>query len=106
MRGLASLLVLITALGVGLPSVYRTVHRRFFGVNHGVYLEDQAMEYYYPNEVRVIVEQMARARQRPPVPAGLDKITGESSPRRGPLLRRGQHSAGSGHRSCPHQTGA
>jgi hypothetical protein len=53
MRRLASLLVLITALGVGLPSVYRTVHRRFFGVNHGVYLEDQAMEYYYPNEVRV-----------------------------------------------------
>ena len=38
MRRLASLLVLITALGVGLPSVYRTVHRRFFGVNHGVYL--------------------------------------------------------------------
>lgn len=80
MRRLASLLVLITALGVGLPSVYRTVHRRFFGVNHGVYLEDQAMEYYYPNEVRVIVERMARARQRPPVPAGLDKITGEIIP--------------------------
>jgi vancomycin resistance protein YoaR len=80
MRRLASLLVLITALGVGLPSVYRTMHRRFFGVNHGVYLEDQAMEYYYPNEVRVIVERMARARQRPPVPAGLDKITGEIIP--------------------------
>ena len=80
MRRLASLLVLITALGVGLPSVYCIVHRRFFGVNHGVYLEDQAMEYYYPNEVRVIVERMARARQRPPVPAGLDKITGEIIP--------------------------
>ena len=80
MRRLAGLLLLITTLGVGLPSVYRTIHRRFFGVNAGVYLEERAMEYYYPGEVRVIVEQMVRSRLRPPSPAGLDKVTGEIVP--------------------------
>ena len=80
MRRIAGVLLLITALGVGLPSAYRTVHRRLFGVNTGVYLEDRAMEYYYPREVRVIVEQMVRSRMRPPVPASLDKVTGEIVP--------------------------
>jgi hypothetical protein len=42
MRRIAGVLLLITALGVGLPSAYRTVHRRLFGVNTGVYLEDRA----------------------------------------------------------------
>ena len=80
MRRIAGVLLLITALGVGLPSAYRTVHRRLFGVNTGVYLEDRAMEYYYPREVRVIVEQMVRSRMRPPVLASLDKVTGEIVP--------------------------
>ncbi|HPT83105.1 MAG TPA: VanW family protein [Limnochordia bacterium] len=80
MRRIAGMLLLITALGVGLPTAYRTIHRRLFGVRTGVYLEDRAMEYYYPGEVRVIVEQMARSRQRPPVPASLDKLTGEIIP--------------------------
>lgn len=80
MRRIAGLLLLITALGVGLPTVYRTVHRRLFGVRAGVYLEERAMEYYYPGEVRVIVEQMVRPLLRPPVPASLDKVTGEIIP--------------------------
>lgn len=80
MRRIAGLLLLITALGMGLPSVYRTAHRRIFGVNTGVYLEERAMQYYYPGEVRVIVEQMVRSRLRPPVPASLDKVTGEIIP--------------------------
>lgn len=80
MRKIAAMLLLITTLGVGLPTAFRTLHRRLFGVKAGVYLEERAMEYYYPGEVRVIVEQMVRARLRPPVAASLDKVTGEIIP--------------------------
>ena len=79
MRRLAGLLLLITTLGWAFlclphypPPVLRGKCR--------VYLEERAMEYYYPGEVRVIVEQMVRSRLRPPSPAGLDKVTGEIVP--------------------------
>lgn len=80
MRRITVLLLLITTLGVGLPTAFRTIHRRIFGVRPGVYLEERAMEYYYEGEVRVIVEQMVRARMKAPVPATLDRITGEIIP--------------------------
>lgn len=80
MRKIIAVGLLLSTLGFGLPTVYRTVHRRFFGVRSEVYLEQQIMEYYYENEVRVIVEQMARARMRPPKNATIDKATGEIVP--------------------------
>lgn len=80
MRKMIAMMVLISTLGVGLPLVYRTIYRRFFGVRSEVYLEEQIMEYYYEDEVRVIVEQMARAKMRPPVNASLHKVTGEIIP--------------------------
>ena len=74
------MVILISTLGFGFPTLYRTIHRRFFGVPSGVFLEQQAMERYYEGEVRVIVEQMVRLRARPPVAATLDKTTGEVIP--------------------------
>lgn len=38
------------------------------------------MEHYYPNEVRVIVEQMARLAMRPPINASIQRETGEIVP--------------------------
>lgn len=80
MRRIIAMTVLISTLGVGLPLVYRTIHRRFFGVRSEVYLEEQIMEYYYEDEVRVIVEQIARTKMRPPINAALHKVTGEIIP--------------------------
>lgn len=80
MRKVIAMAALISTLGVGLPMMYRTIHRRLFGVRSEVYLEGQIMEYYYPDEVRVIVEQMALANMRSPVNATLDKATGRSFP--------------------------
>lgn len=80
MRKITAVLILISTLGFGLPTVFRTIHRRFFGVKSGVFLEQQAMEYYYEDEVRVIVEQMTRLGRRAPVPATLDRTTGEIIP--------------------------
>lgn len=80
MRKITAMVVLISTLGLGLPTVFRTIHRRFFGVRQGVYLEERAMEYYYPKEVRVIVEQMARAKMRPPQNASLDPSSGDIIP--------------------------
>ena len=80
MRKVIAMAALISTLGVGLPMMYRTIHRRLFGVRSEVYLEGQIMEYYYPDEVRVIVEQMALANMRSPVNATLDKATGEIIP--------------------------
>ena len=85
MRRIIAIGLLLSTLGVGLPMVYRTIHRRFFGVRAGVVLEDQRMEYYYEDEVRVIVEQMARHRTRPPVNASLEKTTGEIIPHKNGL---------------------
>lgn len=80
MRRIIAMAALISTLGFGLPLMYRTIHRRFFGVRSEVYLAGQIMEYYYPNEVRVIVEQMARANMRFPANATLEKATGEIIP--------------------------
>ncbi len=80
MRRITAMVLLLSTLGFGLPTLYRTIHRRFFGVRAEVYLEEQQMEYYYENEVRVIVEQMARARTRAPVNATIDKTSGEIVP--------------------------
>jgi vancomycin resistance protein YoaR len=80
MRKIIAMGLLLSTLGFGLPTIYRSVHRRFFGVRSEVHLEEQIMEYYYENEVRVIVEQVARARMRPPVNATIDKSTGEIVP--------------------------
>ncbi|NMB00403.1 MAG: VanW family protein [Firmicutes bacterium] len=80
MKKITVLLILVSTLGVGIPTAFRTIHRRVFGVRPGVFLEDQAMEYYYEGEVRVIVEKMARSHQRAPVPATLEKTTGEIVP--------------------------
>ncbi len=77
MRKITAMLILISTLGFGLPTIYRTIHRRFFGVHSGVFLDEQAMERYYEGEVRVLVEQMVRAKVRPPVNATIDKTTGE-----------------------------
>ncbi|HHU62451.1 MAG TPA: VanW family protein [Natronincola sp.] len=80
MRKLVAVIILISTLGWGLPTVFRTIHRRLFGVQSGVYLEEQAMEYYYENEVRVIVEQMVRKAQLPPIGAKINHDTGEIIP--------------------------
>lgn len=80
MRRIIAMGLLLSTLGFGLPTLYRTIHRRFFGVRSEVYLAEQNMEYYYENEVRVIVEQMARAKMRPPKNATIEKLTGEIVP--------------------------
>lgn len=80
MRRIAAVLILISTLGWGVPTVFRTAHRRLFGVRSGVFLEQQSMEYYYEGEVRVLVEQMVRARRRSPVDARIDRKTGEIIP--------------------------
>lgn len=80
MRRITVVIVLIATLGFGLPTAFRTIHRRIFGVRPGVMLEEKSMEYYYEGEVRVLVEQMVRAKLKAPVPATLDKISGELIP--------------------------
>lgn len=80
MRRIAVFVLLMSTLGWGVPTIYRTAHRRWFGVRSEVFLEERAMEYYYENEVRVIVEQMAVARMCAPKDAGIDKYTGEIIP--------------------------
>lgn len=80
MRRVVAVIILISTLGWGLPTIFRTLHRRIYGVESGVYLEEQAMEYYYEEEVRVIVEQMARKAQYPPLEATIDHDTGEIIP--------------------------
>lgn len=80
MRRLIALVLLVSSLGWGLPVIYRTVHRRWFGVRPGVFLEERPLERYYQGEVRVIVEQMARRAARDPQDAGIDKDSGEIIP--------------------------
>lgn len=80
MRKITAMVLLLSVLGFGLPLVYRTIHRRLFGVRPEVFLEEQNMEYYYKNEVRVIVEQMARAKMRAPINASIHKTSGEIVP--------------------------
>lgn len=80
MRKIIAMVLLISTLGFGLPLLYRTIHRRFYGVRPGVVLGEQLMEYYYEDEVRAIVEQMARVNMRPPINATLSKTDGEIIP--------------------------
>jgi vancomycin resistance protein YoaR len=80
MRRIVVVVVLISTLGWGVPTVFRTFHRKLFGVQPGVFLEEQALEYFYEGEVRVIVERMALAAQRAPVNASLHKETGKIIP--------------------------
>lgn len=80
MRKLTALVLLFSTLTFGLPPVFRTVHRRFVGVARGVFLEERAMERYYEKEVRVIVEQLALKRLKPPRNANIDHKTGEIIP--------------------------
>lgn len=80
MRRITAIIFLVSALSLGIPTIFRTVHRRCFGVKTGVCLEQQSMEYYYEGEVRIIVERMARAAGRAPVDAAIDRITGEIIP--------------------------
>lgn len=80
MRKITAMIVLISTLGFGLPTLYRTIHRKFFGVRSGVFLEERAMEHYYEGEVRVIVEQMVRSAMRPPLNATIHKVTGAVVP--------------------------
>lgn len=76
MRRLLGVLVLISALGFGVPTTWRTIHRRFEGVRSGVTLEGRSMERYYEGEVRIVVEQMARQAQKAPKSASVHKDTG------------------------------
>lgn len=80
MRRLTAIVLIISTLGFGLPTVFRTIHRRAAGVRRGVFLEEQALEYYYENEIRVIVERMVKEAQRPSVNAAIDHLTGEIIP--------------------------
>lgn len=80
MRRIIAAFVLLSTLGWGAPLVFRTVHRRFFGIKPGVMLEDQTLEYFYEGEIRVIVERLARHAQRSPTNASVDKVTGEIVP--------------------------
>lgn len=80
MRKITAVVILISTLGWGVPTVFKTIHRRLFGVSSGVFLEQQAMEYYLESEVRVIVEQMVRKAQRAPVEASIERETGEIVP--------------------------
>lgn len=80
MRRLTSIFLIVTLLGVGIPTVFRTIHRRFVGVASGVILEGQSMENYYQREVRIIVEEMARKQQREPKNATIDKQSGQFIP--------------------------
>lgn len=80
MRRIVTVVVLISTLGWGVPTVFRTFHRKLFGVQPGVVLEEQALEYFYEGEVRVIVERMVRMAQRSPANANIHKETGEVIP--------------------------
>ena len=75
-RRILTVFLLVSALGFGVPTAWRTVHRRLEGVRTGVTLEGRSMERYYEGEVRVVVEQMARQMQSPPRSAAIDKETG------------------------------
>lgn len=79
MQKLISTALLVTLLTVGIPTMFRTIHRRFVGVKKGVTLEGRDLEYYYEKEARIIVEQIAREIQRAPVNASLGK-SGEIIP--------------------------
>lgn len=77
MRRFIAVVVLVSTLGWGVPLTFRTFHRRLFGVKSGVALEEQILEYFYEDEIRVIVERVARNAQRSPINASIHKVTGE-----------------------------
>lgn len=85
MRRLATVLLLFSVLTFGVPTVFRTIHRRCFGVNPGVILGEQTLEYYYRKEVRVIAERLARAQGRSAVDAAVNRETGEIIPHKNGL---------------------
>jgi len=73
-RWIAMLLIMSLA-GVLTPFI-RQISRRMIGVEPGVYLDYRNMEYYFEDEVRSIVREMAREIDQPEVNASIDKETG------------------------------
>lgn len=86
MKRMLSILIIVSLLGIGIPTVFRTIHRRIVGVNSGVTLNGRNMEYYYPKEVRIIVEQFARSMNQEPINASLEKVTGSIVPEKNGLI--------------------
>lgn len=80
MRRFLAVMLVVSVFSMGIPLTLRAIHRRFFGVKPGVTLEGRRMEGYYEREVWVVVEELARAIQRPPRPASIHKQTGEIIP--------------------------
>ncbi len=80
LKRLITMLLVFSLAGVSVPPFVRQIHRRFVGVNAAVYLENHNLEYYYPNEVRLIVERLAHEHQQPPKDASIHKETGEVIP--------------------------
>ncbi len=73
-------ILLVSVLSLSLPQGISFIHRRLFGMKQGVTLESRSMEYYYPKEVRVLVEELAWEVGREPVCAFVHKETGAFIP--------------------------
>lgn len=69
--------VLVSLVGVLAPFL-RQVERRIAGVKPGVYLGYRNMEYYFEDEVRTIVRQLAREINQQEINASIDKKAVES----------------------------
>jgi len=74
-----SVFVLIGFVGVLAPFL-RQVERRLVGVEPGVRLGNRKLEYYFEDEVRTIVRQLAREIDQPEVNASIHKQTGAVIP--------------------------
>ena len=79
MKRWISVFVLIGFVGVLAPFL-RQVERRLVGVEPGVRLGNRKMEYYFEDEVRTIVRQLAREIDQPEVNASIHKQTGAVIP--------------------------
>ncbi|HHX02453.1 MAG TPA: hypothetical protein GX739_07300 [Firmicutes bacterium] len=75
MKRWISVFVLISVVGVLAPFL-RQMERRIVGVEPGVRLDYRNMEYYLKDEVRTIVQQIAREIDQPEVNASIDKKSG------------------------------
>ncbi len=79
MKRWIAVVLVISLAGIIAPFV-RQIERRFRGVEPQVYLGFRNMEYYFRDEVKTIVEQIAREIDQVEVNAGIDKASGGITP--------------------------
>lgn len=79
MKRWIAVFVLVGFLGFFAPFL-RQMQRRLIGVQPGVYLSCRSMEYYFKDEVRSIVRELAREIDQPEVNATIHKENGSIIP--------------------------